>query len=328
MKKIKALGLSSGGLDSILSALVLLNQGVKVYWVSFETPFFSAENAKKASKQTGVPLIIKNITKEYLNMLTKPSCGYGRYMNPCLDCHTLMFKIAGKIKDKSGFDFLFSGEVLGQRPMSQTRASMRFVEKNSGYDGYILRPLSAKMLEPTEMEKKGLVDRNRLLSITGRSRKPQIMLAKKYNIIQYPAPAGGCHLTDQGYSLRLSDLFSHQDQYLESELEMLKYGRHFRIDDQVKIIVGRSEADNRNIEKYLNPACDVIIEVKDFPGPVTVISGHGAEKHTLFAASVCAGYSKALNLQSVSVKVKKMGDPEKIIITAPVLPQSCKQFMI
>ncbi len=328
MRKIRALGLSSGGLDSILSALVLLDQGVEVCWVSFETPFFSVENAKKASKQTGIPLVIKNITKKYLKMLTKPSCGYGRYMNPCLDCHALMFKLAGEVKDTCGFDFLFSGEVLGQRPMSQTRASLRFVEKNSGSDGYILRPLSAKRLEPTEIEKKGLVDRNRLLSITGRSRKPQIMLAKKYNITQYPAPAGGCLLTDKGYSLRLSDLFSHQDQYLESELELLKYGRHFRIDDHLKVIVGRTETDNRNIEKYLNPASNTVIEVNDFPGPVTVISGSATDKQTLFAASICAGYSKASNQQRVSVKIKKGTEPEKTVIVAPVLPVSCKKFMI
>ncbi len=170
-KKIKALGLCSGGLDSILSALVLRNQGVDVEWITFETPFFSPEKAKKAADMTGIPLYVSDITDPYLKMLKNPSCGYGKNMNPCLDCHTLMFRFAGERMKIEKFDFLFSGEVLGQRPMSQTRPSLRYVEKHSGFEEYILRPLSAKKLPETLPEKKGLVDRERLLDFSGRSRK-------------------------------------------------------------------------------------------------------------------------------------------------------------
>ena len=152
-KKVRALGLCSGGLDSILSALVLHRHNVEVEWITFETPFFSSEKAVKASKKTGIPLTVKKITEEYLTMLKNPHCGYGRNMNPCMDCHSLMFRIAGGIMKEREFDFLFSGEVLGQRPMSQTLSSLRYVEKHSGYEGYIVRPLSAKKLPVTIPEK-------------------------------------------------------------------------------------------------------------------------------------------------------------------------------
>ena len=222
-KKVRALGLCSGGLDSILSALVLRKNNVEVEWITFETPFFSPEKAIKASKTTGIPLIVKNITEEYLTMLKNPHCGYGRNMNPCMDCHSLMFRIAGGIMEESGFDFLFSGEVLGQRPMSQTLSSLRYVEKHSGYGGYILRPLSAKRLPVTIPEKKGLINRELLLGFSGRSRKPQAALAGEFGISDYPNPAGGCLLTDKGFSRRLKDLFEHQKYFSENELNILKY---------------------------------------------------------------------------------------------------------
>ncbi|MEZ4549502.1 MAG: hypothetical protein R2874_03230 [Desulfobacterales bacterium] len=207
-KKVKALGLCSGGLDSILAALVLREQGIDVIWVAFETPFFTAEKARKASVNNDIPLIVKNITDRYVPMLKHPKCGYGKNMNPCMDCHALMFQIAGEMMAETGADFLFSGEVRGQRPMSQNKNSLRYVEKNSGFDGYILRPLSAKVLPETPMEKQGLVDRERLYGFSGRSRIPQMELAKKLGVTEYPAPAGGCLLTDVGYAKRLRDLLT------------------------------------------------------------------------------------------------------------------------
>lgn len=195
---VKALGLCSGGLDSMLAGLVLREQGIQVHWVSFETPFFSAAKARRASEMTGIPLTVQPIYPIYMQMLLDPPAGYGRYMNPCMDCHSLMFRLAGEMMRERGFDFLFSGEVLGQRPMSQKKPSLRYVEKHSGFDGLILRPLSAKLLPETIPEKEGLVDRDRLLDITGRSRKRQIDLAQQFGITNYPAPAGGCLLTDIG----------------------------------------------------------------------------------------------------------------------------------
>ena len=152
--KVRALGLSSGGLDSILSALLLSRQGIAVTWISFETPFFSADKARAASRETGIPLRVEHITGPYMKMLQNPPCGYGKNMNPCMDCHTLMFRLAGKVKTAEGFDFMFSGEVLGQRPFSQSKSALRYVEKHSGFEGYILRPLSARLLAETYPKKR------------------------------------------------------------------------------------------------------------------------------------------------------------------------------
>ncbi|MDP3286169.1 MAG: tRNA 4-thiouridine(8) synthase ThiI, partial [Desulfobacterales bacterium] len=289
-KKARALGLCSGGLDSILSALVLRKNNVEVEWITFETPFFSPEKAIKASKTTGIPLTVKNISEEYLTMLKNPHCGYGRNMNPCMDCHSLMFRIAGVIMKESGFDFLFSGEVLGQRPMSQTLSSLRYVEKHSGYEGYIVRPLSAKRLPVTIPEKDGLINRELLLGFSGRSRKPQAALAGEFGISDYPNPAGGCLLTDNGFSRRLKDLFEHQEHFSENELKILKYGRHLRLNQSTKIIVGRNQSDNENMEKLYNPASDILFKVNLFPGPTTVMPNGGNREIIILAASICAGY--------------------------------------
>ncbi len=301
--KVRGLGLSSGGLDSILAALMLKKQGIEVEWITFETPFFSADKSRGASEMTGIPLTVRSITETYLPMLRNPRCGYGKHMNPCLDCHTLMFRLAGEMMQAKGFDFLFSGEVLGQRPMSQTRPSLRYVEKNSMFDGYIVRPLSARRLDPTLPEKQGLIDREQLLDITGRSRKRQIKLAMDFGVKSYPAPAGGCLLTDGRYSTRLKDLFAHQETCIERELELLKYGRHFRLNEITKIIVGRTKQDNENIMTCHDPEKDTIIKVEKFPGP-TVLMPHGGDRSILtLAGAICAGYSKAPGLTQVKVKI-------------------------
>ncbi|MBN1930931.1 MAG: tRNA 4-thiouridine(8) synthase ThiI [Desulfobacterales bacterium] len=312
-KKVRALGLSSGGLDSILAALVLYKQRIEIEWITFETPFFSSEKAEKASRITGIPIIIKNITPVYLEMLKNPPCGYGKYMNPCLDCHALMFRLAGDIMKQKGFDFLFSGEVLGQRPMSQTKPSLRYVEKHSGFDGYILRPLSAKKLPETIPEKQGLVNRELLLDISGRSRKKQIKLAEEFGIHKYPAPAGGCLLTDKGYSNRLKDLFEHQSALTEKELELLKYGRHFRVDIKTKIIIGRTKIENQNLIKYYDATTDVLIKVKDFPGPLALLPQKSGIENISLAASLCIGYSKAPN-----------NEPTEVLICTPDGPNTLK----
>lgn len=300
---VRALGLCSGGLDSMLAGLVLRDLGMEVNWVTFETPFFSARKANSVSKTTGIPLIVKKITPIYLEMLRNPPCGYGQHMNPCLDCHALMFRIAGRMMKESGYDFLFSGEVLGQRPMSQTRPSLRYVEKHSGFDGYILRPLSAKLLAETIPEREGKVDRSKLLAFSGRSRKPQIKLAKSFGITDYPTPAGGCLLTDKGFSKRLKDLFDRQEGNKERDYHLLKHGRHFRLNPDTKIIVGRTKADNENIEKYYDASRDVSIRVKKFPGPTVLMPGGGKKDAVLLASSICAGYSKAPANTPVDVNV-------------------------
>ena len=260
-------------------------------------------------------------------MLKNPPCGYGKHMNPCLDCHALMFRLAGAIMEKEGFDFLFSGEVLGQRPMSQTRPSLRYVEKHSGYDGYLIRPLSAQRLEESIPEKKGLVDREKLLGLAGRGRKDQIRLAKQYGIVDYPAPAGGCLLTDKGYSNRLRDLFEHQTDAPERDLELLKHGRHFRLDKQTKIVVGRTKADNDMIRRCIDPAEDTILKTIGYPGPLVVMPGGGAQGTVSLAAAICAGYTKAPVSQPIKVKVTSPGG-ENTLEVLPVKPGSVSRFLI
>lgn len=326
-KKARALGLCSGGLDSILSALVLKRQGVDVTWISFETPFFSADTARKAAEMNHIPIMVKDITPAYMEMMKNPTCGFGKNMNPCMDCHTLMFRQAGRIMEEKGYDFLFSGEVMGQRPMSQNKSALRYVEKNSGFDGYIVRPLSAKALPETLAEKKGLVDREKLLDITGRSRKAQMQLAKDFNVTDYPAPAGGCLLTDKGFSKRLKDLFDHQDTYTKNELHLLKYGRHFRLDAHTKIIVGRTKQDNDSIRAHTNPERDLVLHVDKIPGPLVVMPNGGAKDKVLLAASICAGYSKAKEDTPVNVNVIAGRNREKVMVLGLPL-SSARKFMI
>lgn len=294
-KKAKGLGLCSGGLDSILAGVVLREHGVDVTWICFETPFFGAEKAREASAHLSIPLIVRNITKRYLDMLVDPPAGYGQHMNPCLDCHALMFRIAGEVMRAEGYDFLFSGEVAGQRPMSQTRSSLRYVEKHSGFAGYIVRPLSIRLLPETIPEKEGLIDRNGLYDvggISGRGRKDQMALARRFNITEYPSPAGGCLLTDKNYCRRLKDLFDHHRDYREAELHLLKFGRHLRLDDKTRLIVGRDRRDNKAISRYYDRRRDTLIRSRHVPGPLCVIPGGGNPEKARLAASLCAGYGK------------------------------------
>jgi len=326
-RKVRALGLCSGGLDSMLAGLILREQGIQVEWVAFETPFFSSAKARKASRLTGIPLTVKPIFGEYMTMLRNPPAGYGKQMNPCMDCHTLMFRLAGEIMAARGFDFLFSGEVLGQRPMSQTKPSLRYVEKHSGLGGHILRPLSARLLPETIPEQQGLVDRERLLDIHGRGRKGQIALARQFGISDYPAPAGGCLLTEKGFSARLKDFLDHRPEAAENEIHLLKFGRHFRLNPHAKLIVGRTEADNESILRHHDPAQDVVIDVRDYPSPIGLLSG-GADERTVFlAASICVGYSRAPKLAPVEVLVKTPSG-ERTIQAIALLPDDVRKLMI
>lgn len=329
-RAIKALGLSSGGLDSILSALILRRAGIEVEWISFKTPFFSPDSAIKASKITGIPLIVKDITDIYMEMLKAPPAGYGKNMNPCMDCHSMMFNQAGSIMRESGYDFLFSGEVAGQRPMSQTKNSMNYVENHSGFKGEILRPLSAKLLPETEMEKKGLVDRELLGSISGRSRKIQMEMAKEFGVTDYPPPAGGCLLTDMNFSKRLKDLMQIQKSYGKRDLYLLKHGRHMRLDEQTKIVVGKSQSDNNKIESMYKPDRDILIRHAFLAGPMVLIPGGGHSRDPEIvsrAGAICAGYTKTKPGERAQILVKSGGD-ERHITVYTLAPESFQDLMI
>lgn len=313
--KVKGISLFSGGLDSILAVRLIQKQGIGIEGVTFETPFFNAEKARRAADQIGIPLFVMDITEEYLVMLKAPRYGYGRNMNPCIDCHTMMLKTAGRRMEETGADFLFTGEALGQRPMSQTKQSLHIVARKSGYEGYIVRPLSAKLLPETIPEKEGKIDRQQLLDIQGRGRKRQIELAKHYGIKNYPNPAGGCLLTDSTFSKRLRDLFEHQEDLNIRNFELLKSGRRIRTNNNAVIIVGRNKKDNAVIQG-LSVDEDVIIRMKDFPGP-TVLIPDGCDEETLhFAAAVCAFYSDAPNDERVVAGCRVDGKSRLISIVA------------
>lgn len=327
LTKARALGLCSGGLDSILAGLVLRKAGVEVEWVSFETPFFSADKARRASENTGIPLVVRDITPRYMEMLKNPRCGYGQHMNPCMDCHSLMFRIAGEMMGERGFDFLFSGEVVGQRPMSQTKTSLRYVEKHSGFDGYILRPLSAKRMPETIPEREGLIRRDLLLDIAGRSRKRQIRLAEEFGLADYPNPAGGCLLTDKIYSIRLRDLFDRQESHAENELHLLKFGRHFRLGPDVKVIVGRDQRDNERITAHFDPQRDVLIKTVHVPAPAAILPGGGTREQILRAAAISIGYSKSPDGTPVEVVITSSQGRETTSLEG-IPPRVSREWMI
>ena len=287
----RGLGLFSGGLDSVLAALVLRRQGIEVWGVTFVTPFFGLEKAHKASALLDIPLIIRDIGTAHLEMVKNPRYGYGRNMNPCIDCHAMMFRLAGEIMREKGFDFLFSGEVLGQRPMSQNLSALRAVANFSGLADYILRPLSARLLPATPMEEHGQVDRERLLDIQGRTRRRQEELAREWGVSEYSPPGGGCLLTEKGFSNRLRDLLGHSGDATVKDVELLKVGRQFRLSPQAKLVVGRNKANNDEIKKFVEFE-DYLIQAEDFPGPLGLLRGRPDEKDLETAAAVVTGYGK------------------------------------
>ena len=288
----KALGLLSGGLDSILAVKVLQEQGIDVTGISFVTPFFGAENVKKAARELRIPLIIKDITEAHLAMLLKPKHGYGRGVNPCIDCHTLMLKVAGKVMEEKGFDFIFTGEVAGERPMSQNKQSLYVVAKESGYADFILRPLSAKLLPETKPEKEGRVDRTGLLGLSGRQRKPQLEMAKKYGMNDTPTPAGGCLLTDPGFSRRLKNLLETKDKPIREDIELLKVGRHIRLDKNNKVVVGRNKDDNAKLRNIKNKDYMMLVPLGT-RGPYCMIPKKIDKELMEKAIETCASYCSA-----------------------------------
>jgi hypothetical protein len=306
-----AIGLISGGLDSILAAKIILEQGIEVIGVAFTTPFFDSHGSERAAKSLGIPLHIVDITETHLEMLRRPKHGYGSNMNPCIDCHILMLREGGRVMDGEGGDFLFTGEVLGQRPMSQNKGALDTVARESGYEGLVLRPLSAKLLPETLPEQSGKVDRERLLAIAGRSRKQQMDLAQRYHITDYLTPAGGCLLTDPAFSRRLRDLFHHQDLVQIRDIELLKIGRHLRFSPAVKVVVGRRARDNDTIARLVARGDD-LLRVEAFPGPVCLIPKGGAMTVIKKAASICVRYSDAPADEEVSVLCVRDGEEKRI----------------
>ena len=315
-----AYGIFSGGLDSLLAALLLMDQKIDVRLLTFFTPFFSEKRALESARSIGLEAMVVDLTLDHLTMMQGPKHGFGRLMNPCIDCHALMFRRAGEIMAAAGADFLFSGEVLGQRPKSQNRRALDIVAKESGFAQYILRPLSAQVLPPTDMEKNGLVDRAGLKGFTGRTRKPQMELAEHFGLKNYPTPAGGCLLTDPVYSRRLKELYEINVKLDPHELGFLTTGRHFRLPGGSKLVVGRNQAENQILER-IRDARDPYIKTIDHPGPVVVMvrpvwkDESDRQGDLRLAAEITLAYSDASEGDSKRVRLEIDGREDQLSAT-------------
>ncbi|MBI5144256.1 MAG: hypothetical protein HZA30_04235, partial [Candidatus Omnitrophica bacterium] len=253
----------------------------------------------QAAKILKIPLKVLNISEEYLGIVKNPKHGYGSNMNPCIDCRILIFKKAKDYMKELGASFIITGEVLGERPMSQRRDAILLIEKEAGLKDLVLRPLSAKLFEPTLPEREGIVDREKLLAISGRSRKPQISLAEELGINEYPCPAGGCLLTDPGFAKRIKDLIEH-DSLTLSETKLLKVGRHFRLSQDAKLVMGRDEAENTVLESQIKDG-DICLRLKDYPSPFSIVRGNADSDLMKYAASIVAYHTKYRDQETVRV---------------------------
>ncbi len=296
---MKAVGLLSGGLDSTLALKLVLEQGIEVVAFNMVTAFCnctpkdaSCSAARSAVRRLGIDLKVVNSTEEYLPIVENPKHGHGSGMNPCLDCRILMFGKAKEYMEEIGASFIVTGEVLGQRPMSQRRDTMRLIERESGLEGYIVRPLCAGVMKPTVPETEGWIDREKLLSITGRGRKEQISLADELEVYDYPCPAGGCLLTDKVFAERVRDLIKHVGGLEVEDVRLLKVGRHFRLSPKAKAAVGRTEAENALLEQRIAPG-DRVLLLADIQGPLVVVRGEAGTTELELAASIAVRYSKA-----------------------------------
>jgi len=315
---MKALALLSGGLDSTLATKLILDQGIDVVAINFTSPFCLCGRGGcgsiEVAKRLKIPIKIISSGEDYLKVIRSPKHGYGKNMNPCIDCRIYMLKKAKKYAKEIGASFIFTGEVLDERPMSQHRKALDIIEEEAGLNGKILRPLSAKLLPKTEAEKKGWIDREKLSDIRGRSRKRQFELAKSYKINDYPCPAGGCLLTYKEFADKVRDLFKHKKKVKMKDILLLKIGRHFRFGKN-KIIVGRNEDENKQLLR-LKDASDYFFEVLGCGSPITLLQGPKIKKVIEKAAALTARYSDSKE-KKITVKYGK----EKLdkSITVPVL---------
>ena len=292
----KGIVLFSAGLDSLLTAKILMAQGIEVIGLHSVLPFvpddFPLEELKasKLAKENGFKLEYYRCGSEFLEIIKNPDHGYGKNMNPCVDCKIHFIKKAAELMNKIGADFVATGEVVGQRPMSQLKHVMNRIEKITNLEGRLLRPLSAKLLKPTLVEKNGIVDREKLYDINGRSRKRQMKLAREFGIDNYSTPAGGCQFTDSFIANRIRDLLKHHENHEKTDFFLTTVGRHFRINDSTKIIVSKNENENHELKKYINKANYFLIPL--FKGPSVFVKGELDNKEIDLVASILARYGK------------------------------------
>ncbi|MEO5331543.1 MAG: tRNA (5-methylaminomethyl-2-thiouridylate)-methyltransferase [Magnetococcus sp. YQC-5] len=330
---VRALGLLSGGLDSTLAVKLLLDQGIEVECVNFHTGFCiqshtgAMRNPKPgaspprhdalfAAGNLGIRLHLVDIAEDYVRIVTNPKHGYGKNLNPCLDCKIFMVQKAMEMKQSMGFHFLFTGEVLGQRPMSQRRDTFPVIDRESGAQGWMLRPLTALRLPPTEPEKRGWVDRARLKGFSGRGRKPQMALAAQLGIQDYPSPAGGCcFLTDENYARKLQDLWAYRGSkaYTMDDILLLKAGRHLRPAAHFKLIIGRDESENHFLSGFV--AGRIVLRARDVPGPLILVEGTPTDGELTLACRLAARFGKAREMAEVAMVLEREGQQEVRYVT-------------
>ncbi len=317
---VRALALLSGGLDSTLAIRIVQEQGIEVTALNFTSPFCNctrkdagcSNQAVQVAKELGIRIIVKAKGMKFLRLIENPPHGYGKRMNPCIDCRIFMLRKAREIMEEVGAAFIITGEVLGQRPMSQRRDTINLIERESGLRRRILRPLSAKYFPPTLAEEQGLVDRDKLLQISGRSRKVQLDLARQFDLKGYACPAGGCLLTDAVIARRLRDLFANRVDYTMKDIQLVSVGRHFRLNDQLKLVVGRNENENKKIAAFPLHS-DLIISPHQFPGPLAAACGQVNTMELEFAGGIIARYGKPGQAQPW-ITVTSTHGTEKLVV--------------
>ncbi|MFX1326756.1 MAG: tRNA 4-thiouridine(8) synthase ThiI [Promethearchaeota archaeon] len=306
-EQLIGLGLISGGLDSLTACLLLQKQGIKVIGLNFSSPFCQYDkNSNKSEcnlglfhEKLGIEVYNSTLEDDYLELIRNPKFGYGKNLNPCIDCRIYILNKAKEFMKKVNADFIFTGEVLNQRPKSQHMKALKIVERESGLERKLLRPLSALHLKPTIYEEKGLIDRQKLLGIKGRSRKIQLEIAREYGLLENYYACGGCLLTDVNFANRVRDYMKFNDNPIMQDIHILKYGRHFRFKN-IKIIIGRNENENK-ILLDLKKSNDLIMEAKDVPGPVTIVQGEIYEEILNFAAKLTVRYSDYNELRGLII---------------------------
>ncbi|MCB1751805.1 MAG: tRNA (5-methylaminomethyl-2-thiouridylate)-methyltransferase [Gammaproteobacteria bacterium] len=334
----KAVALISGGLDSLLAAKIVQEQGIHVAGINFFTGFCveghthairkrgqdkpKRNNALWVAEQLGIKLHIIDIIDEYKQVVFNPRYGYGANLNPCLDCKIFMVREAHLWCQRNNFDFIITGEVVGQRPMSQRKDTMPVISRRSGADDLLLRPLSARNLPPTLPERLGWVDREKLLGLSGRSRKPQIALAKRFGFEEYAQPAGGCcFLTDAQYSAKLADLWQARGskQYELDDIMLLKVGRHLRPKPNFKVIIAREEGESNFLRGYRKHYLS--IDSLSCPGPVALIDGNVNNQDIELAASLVARYGKGRDATEVEMEVRTPAGTGYLLTVRPLTPE-------
>ncbi len=330
-EKIKAVGLISGGLDSTLAVKVVKDLGVEVYGVYFAMPWGCCQKtaAIEAAQRLGIKFIVMQLDERYLELIRRPKYGYGTALNPCVDCRIHMFSRAAHYMRHIGGSFVFTGEVLGQRPMSQKRHSMRWVEKGANLEGRLLRPLSARLLEPTIPEQEGIIDREKLLAISGRSRKEQLAMARALGLTHYTAPAGGCLLTDAHFARRMKDTLTYGYRNFR-ETVALQWGRHFRFNEQFRVILGRDEEENTALLRYAHPE-DTIMQFVHERGPTLILKGPQPPEEILRkAGGLIQRFSRYKHQPPETMKYWINKDPGEVhhITAGSVTGQELKQWAI